>query len=238
MKVVKMFNKNKVQEVGVGDQRKKILDENSSFALREAYKNLRANIRFFLNQDGCKKFCITSSTMGEGKSVTILNLAISIAENGQKVLLIDADMRRPSIGNLLMRKVSPGLSNLLAGMEEKQNVIHKDVYSNLDVILSGDVPPNPSELLGSDRMKTLMESVSKEYDYVLVDVPPVNAVSDARVISGMLDGVLYLVRQKQTEIDAVRHGIAQLKLAEARLLGFIINGINPQENKYCYKEYK
>lgn len=233
-----MFQKKKVPNIGTNDHRKNILDENSSFALREAYKNLRTSIRFFLNQDGCKKFCITSSTMGEGKSVTTLNLAISFAENGHKVLLIDADMRRPSIGNLLMRKVSPGLSNVLAGMEDRKNVIHKDVYSNLDVILSGDIPPNPSELLGSERMRALMESVSKEYDYVLVDVPPVNAVSDARVIANMLDGVLYLVRQKQTELDAVKHGIAQLKLAEARLLGFIINGINPDENKYSYKEYK
>lgn len=235
---MKVLNKKKAANTGTNDQRKNILDENSSFALREAYKNLRTNIRFFLNQDGCKKFCITSSTMGEGKSVTILNLAVSFAENGHKVLLIDADMRRPSIGNLLMRKVSPGLSNVLAGMEDKKNVIHKDVYSNLDVILSGDAPPNPSELLGSARMCSLMESVSKEYDYVLVDVPPVNAVSDARVIANMLDGVLYLVRQKQTELDAVRHGIAQLKLAEARMLGFIINGIDPDEHKYCYKEYK
>lgn len=235
---MKMFNKKNNQKVGTNDHRKNILDENSSFALREAYKNLRTNIRFFLNQDGCKKFCITSSTMGEGKSVTTLNLAISFAENGHKVLLIDADMRRPSLGNLLMRKVSPGLSNVLAGMEDKKNVIHKNVYSNLDVILSGDVPPNPSELLDSERMKDLMDSVSKEYDYVLVDVPPVNAVSDARVIAKQLDGVLYLVRQKQTELDAVKHGIAQLKLAEARMLGFIVNGIDPEENKYCYKEYK
>ena len=235
---MKMFNKKNNQKVGTNDHRKNILDENSSFALREAYKNLRTNIRFFFNQDGCKKFCITSSTMGEGKSVTTLNLAISFAENGHKVLLIDADMRRPSLGNLLMRKVSPGLSNVLAGMEDKKNVIHKNVYSNLDVILSGDVPPNPSELLDSERMKDLMDSVSKEYDYVLVDVPPVNAVSDARVIAKQLDGVLYLVRQKQTELDAVKHGIAQLKLAEARMLGFIINGIDPEENKYCYKEYK
>lgn len=235
---MKMFNKKNNQKIVTNDHRNNILDENSSFALREAYKNLRTNIRFFLNQDGCKKFCITSSTMGEGKSVTTLNLAISFAENGHKVLLIDADMRRPSLGNLLMRKVSPGLSNVLAGMEDKKNVIHKNVYSNLDVILSGDVPPNPSELLDSERMKDLMDSVSKEYDYVLVDVPPVNAVSDARVIAKLLDGVLYLVRQKQTELDAVKHGIAQLKLAEARMLGFIINGINPEENKYCYKEYK
>lgn len=233
-----MKKHNDKKMVNINDQRNSVLNQNSSFALREAYKNLRTNIRFFLNNDGCKKFCITSSTMGEGKSVTILNLAISFADNGQKVLLIDADMRRPAIANLLMKKASPGLSNLLAGMTEKKQVIHKEVYPNLDVIFSGDVPPNPSELLGSTRMEELMESVSSDYDYVLVDVPPVNAVSDARVIANMLDGVLYLVRQKHTESDAVKHGIAQLKLAEARILGFILNGIDPEENKYCYKEYK
>ncbi len=226
------------QTVSVNTQRKNILNKNSSFAVREAYKNLRTNIRFFLNQDGCKKFCITSGSMGEGKSITIMNLALSIAENGQKVLLIDADMRRPAIARLLMEKVSPGLSNVLAGMATQEQVLHKEVSPNLDVILSGDVPPNPSELLGSDRMHALLDTLSAQYDYILVDAPPVNAVSDARVIANMLDGVLYLVRQNRTERESVKRGIAQLKLTDAKLLGFIINGIDPEDNKYCYKEYK
>lgn len=219
-------------------QRRHILNKNSSFFVREAYKTLRTNIRFFLNQEGCKKFCVTSSTMGEGKSITILNLAISFAENGQKVLLIDADMRRPAMARLLVEKVAPGLSNVLAGLVTEEEAIRKEVYPNLDILFSGDIPPNPSELLGSDRMKELLARLSLDYDYILVDSPPVNAVADARVVASLLDGVLYLVRQGKTEKEAVARGINQLKLTDAKLLGFILNGIDPDTKKYYYSEYK
>lgn len=219
-------------------QRRNILNKNSSFFVREAYKTLRTNIRFFLNQEGCKKFCVTSSTMGEGKSITILNLAISFAENGQKVLLIDADMRRPAMARLLVEKVAPGLSNVLAGLVTEEEAIRKEVYPNLDILFSGDIPPNPSELLGSDRMKELLARLSLDYDYILVDSPPVNAVADARVVASLLDGVLYLVRQGKTEKEAVARGINQLKLTDAKLLGFILNGIDPDTKKYYYSEYK
>lgn len=219
-------------------QRRNILNKHSNFYIKEAYKTLRTNIRFFLSQEGCKKFCITSSTMGEGKSITILNLAISFAENGQKVLLIDADMRRPAMGRLLVEKGSPGLSNVLADLATEEQSIRKEVCPNLDILFAGDIPPNPSELLGSDRMKQLLNKLSENYDYILVDCPPVNAVADARVVASLLDGVLYLVRQDKTEKDAVARGINQLKLTDAKLLGFILNGINPDSKKYYYTEYQ
>lgn len=237
---MKMNNEKVKQESSNGfmAQRRNILNKYSNFYIREAYKTLRTNIRFFLNQEGCKKFCITSSTMGEGKSITILNLAISFAENGQKVLLIDADMRRPAMARLLVEKGTPGLSNVLAGLIPEDLAVRKEVYPNLDILFSGDVPPNPSELLGSDRMKELLAKLSADYDYILVDSPPVNAVSDARVVASLLDGVLYLVRQDKTEKDAVARGINQLKLTDAKLLGFVLNGINPDAKKYYYAEYK
>lgn len=218
-------------------QRRNILNKNSNFFVKEAYKTLRTNIRFFLSQEGCKKFCITSSAMGEGKSITILNLAISFAENGQKVLLIDADMRRPAMGRLLVEKGTPGLSNVLADLATEEEAVHKEVYPNLDILFAGDIPPNPSELLGSDRMKQLLSKLSAHYDYILVDSPPVNAVADARVVASLLDGVLYLVRQDRTDKDAVARGINQLKLTDAKLLGFVLNGINPDSKKYYYAEY-
>lgn len=219
-------------------QRRHILNSNSSFFAKEAYKTLRTNIRFFLNQEGCKKFCITSSTMGEGKSITILNLAISFAEDGQKVLLIDADMRRPAMARLLVEKASPGLSNVLAGLTSAEEAVRKEVFPNLDILYAGDIPPNPSELLGSERMRELLNKLSQEYDYILVDSPPVNAVTDARVVANLLDGVLYLVRQNKTEKEAVARGVNQLKLTDAKLLGFVINGIDPEAKKYYYSEYQ
>ena len=218
--------------------RRHILNPNSSFAVREAYKTLRTNTRFFLSNNGCKKFCITSSTLGEGKSITMLNLAISFAEDGQKVLLIDADMRRPALGRLLIEKTSPGLSNVLAGLADAEESIRREVYPNLDILFSGDVPPNPSELLGNEAMRKLLDDMSKKYDYILVDTPPVNAVSDTCIVANLLDGVLYLVRQNKAEKEAVKSGVNQLEMVGAKLLGFVLNGVDMESRKRYYIEYK
>ena len=177
------------------NQRRYILTNHSSFHVQEAYKALRTNIRFFLSGSECKKFCITSSAASEGKSITILNLAISFSETGSKVLLIDADMRRPSLARLLIEKVSPGLSNVLAGLCDPEDAVRKEVRPNLDVMFAGEIPPNPLELLGNPRMKALIDTMSKRYDYILVDTPPVSIVSDACEVANVTDGVLFLVRQ-------------------------------------------
>lgn len=238
MKLNKNENSSKPENNSFVASRGHILNSNSSFAVREAYKTLRTNTRFFLNNTGCKKFCITSSTLGEGKSITMLNLAISFAEAGQKVLLIDADMRRPALARLLIEKASPGLSNVLAGLVPVSEVIRENIYPNLDIIFSGDIPPNPSELLGNERMRGLIEEMSEQYDYILVDTPPVTAVSDTCVVANMLDGVLYLVRENKTEKDAVKRGVNQLQLVGAKLLGFVLNGVDVDSRKYYYDQYK
>lgn len=214
------------------NQRRNILTNHSSFHVQEAYKALRTNVRFSLSGNGCRKLCITSCSSGEGKSITILNLAISFAQTGQKVLLIDGDMRRPSLAKLLIEKPAPGLSNYLAGLNSADDVIRPQVYSNLDVILSGEIPPNPSELLGSDNMQKLLETMSGRYDYILVDLPPVGVVADACVIANELDGVLFLVRQNSTERDAVANSVKQLELSGAKLLGFVLNGAQSDSKTY------
>ena len=214
------------------NQRRNILTNHSSFHVQEAYKALRTNVRFSLSGNGCRKLCITSCAAGEGKSITILNLAISFAQTGQKVLLIDGDMRRPSLAKLLIEKPAPGLSNYLAGLNSENDVIRKEVYSNLDIILSGEIPPNPSELLGSDNMQKLLDTMSKRYDYILVDLPPVGVVADACVIANSLDGVLFLVRQNSTERDAVANSVKQLELSGAKLLGFVLNGAQSDGKSY------
>lgn len=232
--------KNSKQESAnaVPNQRRHILNKNSSFHIKEAYKTLRTNIRFFLHSDCCKKIGITSGSMGEGKSITILNLAISFAEDGKKVLLIDGDMRRPALARLLVEKAAPGLSNVLAGLTDVDEAIREDIYPNLDLLFSGDIPPNPSELLGSEQMSQMLETLSERYDYILVDSPPVNIVADTCVIANMLDGVLYLVRQNKTEKDSVRRGVNQLQLTGAKLLGFVMNGINVDIDKRYTSEYR
>ena len=212
-------------------QRKMILSESSPFMLQEAYKTLRTNLLFALRGEGCKRFCITSSMPGEGKSITILNLAISIAQTGKRVLLIDADLRRPALARLLAVNPVPGLSNVLADQATLSEAIRAETYPNLDVMLSGDVPPYPSELLSSEQMNKLVEDVSRKYDYVLVDAPPVNLVSDCCIVANLLDGIVLLARQGKARKDGVKQAINQLRLTECKVLGCVFNGVavNPKK---------
>ncbi len=214
--------------------RRQILSEKSSFSVQEAYKSLRTNLHFSLYGKECKRIGITSGTAGEGKSITMLNLAISISETGSKVLLIDADLRRPAMGRLLMEQATPGLSNVLVGLDSVETAVRKDIYPNLDILFSGDIPPNPSELLGSERMVKLVEEMSKKYDYILVDTPPINVVSDACVVASLLDGVLLLVRHNRAKKDDVKQSVARLQLTGAKLLGFVLNGVSKRNRPYSY----
>lgn len=217
-------------------QRRLLLGPNSSFYIQEAYNTLRTNIRFAIPGEGCKRLCLTSGLASEGKSTTILNLAISFSETGSKVLLIDGDMRRPSLARLLIEKASPGLSNVLAGLCDADEAVRKEIKPNMDVLFAGEIPPNPLELLGNPRMKELIDVMSKRYDYILVDTPPVSIVSDACEVANITDGVLFLVRQNETDKDAVVRGVKQLELSNSRLLGFVLNGIMDEGGKsYKYR---
>ena len=213
-------------------QRRQILHQGTNFAVREAYKTLRTNIHFTLSDKICKKFCITSGSAGEGKSITMLNLALSVAESGQKVLLIDADLRRPAIARLLVEKAAPGLSNVLVGQVNVDEAIRQQVFPNLDILFSGEVPPNPSELLASEAFTELIETMSQRYDYILVDAHPVNVVSDACIIAKRLDGVLLLVRHTKSTRENVRQAVDNLKLVEANILGYVFNGVELHTKKY------
>jgi capsular exopolysaccharide synthesis family protein len=204
-------------------QRENILNKNSDFVIREAYKSLRTNILLAAPHEGCCKICITSADSGDGKSISALNLAISFAELGKHVLLIDADLRRPNQANLLEHSASPGLSNILANESTGERVINYEAFHNLDVIFSGDVPPNPSELLGSQRMEQLLEMLSKYYDYIFLDAPAVSVVTDAILLSLMADGVLLVVREGHSETNDVVYAADQLKFANAKLLGVVLN---------------
>lgn len=223
------------QAVPLSAHRRQFMLRNSSFAVREAYRTLRTNVRFSLRGTGCKRICITSSMPGEGKSITLLNLALSIAEAGQKVLLIDADLRKPAQARLMNETASPGLSNLLIGLADTKAVIHKDICPNLDMIFSGDIPPNPSELLETEKFVELIEALSKDYEYILVDTPPVGLVSDACLVASHLDGVLILVRQGMARKDAIKRVVASLQFAGVKVLGFVLNGVAHDEKKsYSY----
>ena len=220
------------QANGYMAQRRQILNKNTNFAIQEAYKRLRTNISFCIRDQKCRKFCLTSGHAGEGKSITMLNLAISIAQTGKKVLLIDADLRRPAVARLLVEKASPGLSEILMGDVRAEEALRKEAYPNLDIIFSGEIPPNPSELLSSERMQNLIEFYAEQYDYILVDTPPVNVVTDACIVANLLDGVLLLAWQKRSKKDAIRQAVNNLKLTGANVLGYILNGVVYDDEKH------
>lgn len=231
---MKINNNKNPEQSGFMSARRKILNQNSAFAAKEAYRTLRTNVSFALQGKGSKKICITSGAAGEGKSITLLNLAISVAEAGQKVLLIDADLRRPALARLLVEKAAPGLSNVLAGLVDVEETIRKSGHDNLDIIFSGDIPPNPSELLGNDAMRQLVEQMSQKYDYILIDTPPVNMVSDVCVVANLLDGVLLLARQNSSKKDELKQAVTSLQLTGAKLLGFVLNDATLSKGKASY----
>ena len=225
-KIPGMFLKNSQssRNVPIVMKRARILSDKSSFHVKEAYKALRTNVLFTIPHDGAKKVIVTSALAGEGKSTNCLNLAISFAQTGAKVLLIDCDLRKPNTANLLNISSTPGLSNVLANLNTIDSVIVHSDYSNLDVIPSGDIPPNPSELLGSNAMEDTLGKLSEIYDYIFLDTSPINIVTDAAVMSSMVDGVLVVVRQGRTDKESVSEAVKKLKFVNANVLGFILNG--------------
>ena len=239
------FKKKKSDEkkrTTIAEDRKHILTTKGGFYLREAYKTLRTNVNFALaDTEGCKVILVTSAMQSEGKSLTALNLAISIAQTEAKVLIIDCDLRRPKIHRLLGASANTGLSNLLMDPKKLNGIILKHEQLGISVILSGDIPPNPSELLASARMQTLITALRSKYDYIIIDTPPVDMVIDSVVLAPLSDGVLFVVKADQSERGAVIHAMEQLEYAKAKVLGFVFNGMSSESGsgygKYRYKKY-
>lgn len=211
-----------------------------SFAASEAYKLLRANLMFCLpDEQKCCVIGITSSIRGEGKSTTSVNLAYTLAESKKKVLLIEMDMRLPTIAKWLYISPAPGLSNLLAGMNSREEVLQRSgTKSGFRVVTAGDIPPNPSELLGSGRMKTMLEAFSQEFDFIILDMPPVNVVSDALVVSKLTDGMIVVVRREANDAPSLNEAMRELKLSDAKILGFVMTHGENQNKKYKKYGYK
>lgn len=226
----------------IKQDRKRILSDKSGFYIQEAYKTLRTNVNFALtDHEQCKVVMVTSSLQSEGKSLNALNLAISLGQTDQKVLLIDADMRRPRLARLLNLSAPAGLSNLLMDFGVMDVAIFKHEEYGIDVILSGDIPPNPAELLASGRIAKLLTLLREQYDYIIIDTPPVDLVIDSTVLAPLCDGVLFVVRIGQSERGAVIHAMEQLAYVKASVIGFVFNGVTAETGtgygKYRYRHY-
>lgn len=217
----------------------KTLHKNLEFTATEQYKLLRTNLSFTLPADvKCPIIGVTSSMRGEGKSTTAVNLSYVLAENGSKVLLIDGDLRIPSIAKKMGIESNPGLTDLLMGREIPMGAFKTEILDNWYIVPSGDLPPNPSELLGSSRMETLLSGLSQKFDYIIIDLPPVNIVSDAMAISKLTAGMVVVIREDYSEKKELEKCFRQLKLSGAKVLGCVMNGAKSGKSSYGkYRKY-
>ncbi|MBQ3088323.1 MAG: CpsD/CapB family tyrosine-protein kinase [Clostridia bacterium] len=207
------------------------------FAVVESYKAIRTNLMFLLSQTRSHTFEISSSLPGEGKSSCAVNLAIAFSQLGSKILLIDADLRKPSVYRKLRLQNAKGLSSVLVDFCSFSEAV-MSINANFDVLLSGPIPPNPSELLGSEQMTRLLDSVKDKYDYIIIDTPPINVVSDAVVLAAKTEGIVMVVQDKKTTHDEFKKAVSSLSFADARLLGVVLNSSADKNAKYSTKSQR
>lgn len=241
--------KNEVTRSSSSDVRKHShgvqLCENLSYAAKEAFKRLRANILLALPEEteGGTIIGVTSAQPAEGKSTISINTAFTFAELGKKVLVIDADLRRPSLHTKLGIAQAPGLSNLLSDSNSISAAIKtyksKTDDTSFDIITNGSIVPNPSEILTSDRMGKLLRVLSGAYDYIFLDLPPVGAVIDAVSVGKYTDGMIVAIRENHCPAPTFDDCVEQLRFAGIKILGFVVNGaVEGAGKKYQYQSYR
>ena len=214
----------------------------SATQILESYKNVRANLMFTLagkKNDKCKIIMFTSAEPGEGKTTTCVNMASVFAETNARVLIIDADLRRPKVERYITENRSmKGLSDYLGDFCELSDVIMRPKGCNFDCIFSGNIPPNPSELLMLDKVTEMFKELSEKYDYIFVDTPPVGIVSETLYITQFVTGVIIVAKKQTTHLKKVKDAISTLGFADANILGFVLNGSANSGVKRYYRYYK
>ncbi|HWQ88596.1 MAG TPA: CpsD/CapB family tyrosine-protein kinase [Desulfitobacteriaceae bacterium] len=208
--------------------------EQSKSPISEAYRMLRTNVEFTGVDSETKKILITSPGPREGKSTTAANLAVSIAQTGKSVLLVDSDMRNPSQHKIFDLDNREGLSLSLVQDQDSLKYVRITEVPGLVVLTAGPVPPNPAELLGSQRMKHLIAEVSKKFDVVIFDTPPVIAVADAAILAQEADGVILVLAAGEVNRDYARKAKEQLDKVGAKILGSVLNKVDMKSNDYNY----
>lgn len=205
---------------------------NAEFFTVEAYKLARTNISLSLIKEGCKKIVFTSSVPGEGKTTTSCNIAAAFSKQiNTKTLVIDCDLRKPTVGKFFGLKNNPGLTNCLSGMCSLDDVIQVVPNTNLSVICSGIIPPNPSELLASKQFATILDELSTRFDYIILDTPPVNIVADVLPVVEQADGVVIVAYEDRSNYSELDKAISSLNRCNAKILGFVLNGSRKKEKK-------
>ena len=212
---------------------------NMPFSYVEAYKSLRTNIKFMAKMNKVNSFVITSAVPQESKTNMAINLAITLAEDGSKVVLVDADLRKPIIHKYLkISRARKGLTNAIISSEPLSKSIVSFTDLNIDVLVAGSIPPNPSELLASDRMSEIIDELKEKYDFVIVDAPPVSVVTDAAVIGTMVDGAILVVRSKFADAKVVKLAKKKLEDVNVKIFGVVLTRYNAKKsnknNAYSY----
>ena len=213
------------------DDQKKILCADSPFVVKEAYNSIRTNLLFTQQGEKCPVFVVSSPTANNGKSINAINMAISFSQMGKRTLLIDADMRNPTVHRMFSIPVKNGLSEILAGLTDSITVSKTDI-ENLSILTAGKIPPNPAELLASARMDQLLEFVKERYDCVLIDTPPVNLVTDSTVFASKVTGYIIVVKLETTDLQEVKMTVNALRHIDAPIVGFVANDANASGKRY------
>lgn len=221
----------------ITERNKLILNSGAKSSMAEAYRTLRTNIMFSSIDKSIKSIAITSAGPAEGKSTVAANFAIALAQAGSKVLIIDSDLRKPKIHKLFCLPNNIGLTNILIEhMNWEEYIASVEELPNLYVMTSGPIPPNPTEILGSERMMGLISKIKEKFNFVILDTPPVGVVTDAAVISSYVDGAILVVASGNVEIEAAQRAKALLSNVKANILGVVLNKV-PTKGAGYYKYY-
>ena len=233
----KKKKKSSKKESSVTRKRNLLTDAEIPFSVTESYKSIRTNITFALSTHKKKVIVVSSSNPSEGKSTTAANIAIAFSQMDNKVLLIDADMRKSVQHRVFKISNRSGLSTLIGKMSSLPESIKRNVMTNLDVLPAGPCPPNPSELLASEQFKDMLNALAVNYDYVIVDTPPINVVSDGLVFSDTIGGILFVLKYASTTYDDIDVAMKKVELAEANMIGFILNDVKLEHRAGYYGRY-
>ena len=210
-----------------------IVQKNPKSIAAEAYRSLKTNIQYSSFDKEYKTIVITSSIPGEGKSTTSGNLALTLAEGESRVLLVDCDMRKPSMHKNFRVTNTYGIADILLQRKKVMDVAH--MYNkNLSIITAGKVPPNPAEMLGSKAMSAFLEEMKEHFDYIILDTPPVQVVADAQILSTKVDGTIIVVRAGVTKKEDVNDTVNTLKKVNANIIGTVLHAVDNSKNKYYY----
>ncbi|KMY29849.1 CpsD/CapB family tyrosine-protein kinase [Lysinibacillus xylanilyticus] len=212
--------------------RKLVTDSKS--IISEQFRTIRTNIRFSLPDQEIKSLLVTSSIPGEGKSTNAANLGVVFAQEGKRVIIIDADMRKPTLHHTFSTINTDGLSDVLTRQKIYLNVIQKTSVEELSIIPSGPLPPNPVDLLSSKTMEILMQDLRKDYDIIIIDAPPLLSVSDSQILSNKCDGTILVVNMDLVKKVDVLKAKATLVSSKAQILGVVLNNVKTPKNHYYY----